>query len=49
MTPPRIIETFNTHRMLPNVVRELATGRDDELHELLQEIRHALTNPEADR
>lgn len=46
MTTPRIVETFNTHRILPDVVRELATGRDDELRELLQEIRHAATHPE---
>ena len=45
MTPPHLIETFNTHRMKPEIVRLLATGRDDEVHELLTEIHHAVTHP----
>jgi Cdc6-like AAA superfamily ATPase len=46
MTPSHIVETFNTHRMLPEVVRTLATGRDEEIHQVLVEIRHAAAHPE---
>lgn len=47
MSPPRLVETFNTHRMLPEVVRLLATGRDDEVHAVLHAIRQAAAHPEA--
>jgi chromosomal replication initiation ATPase DnaA len=46
MTQQRIVETFNTHRMLPHVIRELATGRDDEAHEVLNAIRGAAAHAE---
>lgn len=40
-----IVETFNTHRMRPEVVRALATGRERELADIMAAIRQALANP----
>ncbi|WP_157817855.1 tetratricopeptide repeat protein [Candidatus Thiodictyon syntrophicum] len=40
-----IVETFNTHRMRPEVVRALATGRERELADITAAIRQALGNP----
>jgi len=45
MIEPRIIETFNTHRMRADVVQAVATGREVELEEILTAIRHAATSP----
>lgn len=47
MSAARLVETFNTHRMLPEVIRLLATGRADEVHTVLHEIHRAIAHPEA--
>ncbi len=47
MSPPRLVEMFNTHRMLPEIVRLLATGREEQVHALLHAIRQAAAHPEA--
>jgi hypothetical protein len=40
-----IVETFNTHRMQPEVIRRLSTGREDPLADILETVRRALANP----
>ncbi|MEZ5583732.1 MAG: AAA family ATPase [Candidatus Competibacteraceae bacterium] len=45
MTARPFIETFNTHRMRPEVVRALATGRERELEEVMITIRQAVSQP----
>lgn len=48
MTPQRrLVETFNTHRMSDEVVRELASGRDQEMAEIMPAIRQAAADPQA--
>ncbi len=48
MTPQRrLVETFNTHRMSDAVVRELASGRDQEMAEIMPAIRRAAADPQA--
>lgn len=42
-----MIETFNTHRMTDEVVRRVATGREDELARIMDSIRHAESDPTA--
>jgi len=46
VTDGRRIETFNTHRMTDAVVRAVATGRDDELAEIMPSIRQAAGSQE---
>jgi hypothetical protein len=41
-----IVETFNTHRLRPEVIRALATGREQELADIMAAIRGALDHPE---
>lgn len=46
MIEGRRFETFNTHRMTDAVVRAVATGRDEELAEIMPAIRQASVSPE---
>lgn len=48
MTPQRrLVETFNTHRMSDAVVGALASGRDQEMAEIMPAIRRAAADPQA--
>lgn len=48
MTPQRrLVETFNTHRMDDAVVQQLASGRDQEMAEIMPAIRRAAADPQA--
>ncbi len=42
----RTVETFNTHRLSAEVIRALATGRDQELDEVMAAIRDAASQPD---
>ena len=46
MTRPRLIETFNTHRMSAAVIRAVKTARDIELAEAMQAVRQAASQPQ---
>jgi tetratricopeptide (TPR) repeat protein len=46
MSKRRIIETFNTHRIAPDVVVAIATGRDVEKNEVMKAIRRSAEHPE---
>lgn len=43
----RAVETFNTHLMSDALVRHLATGRDDELADIMAAVRQAASRPQA--
>lgn len=45
MTESRIIETFNTHLMKDEVIRQVATGRDAELATIVSAISEAAAAP----
>ena len=45
MTRPRLIETFNTHRMTAAVILAVKTARDLELEEAMQAVRQAASQP----